>query len=84
MHLVLSGQHDMVPLYACHVQSATREDSYMALMDLLSDHPVEAHIHVFHRSDYIFEEWLAHEPEAQLEADTMQRLATQVSMEPGF
>ncbi|KAK9868324.1 hypothetical protein WJX84_000355 [Apatococcus fuscideae] len=77
MHLVLSGQHDMVPLYACHVQPATREDSYMALMDLLSDHPIEAHIHVFHRSDVIFEEWLAHEPEAQLEADTMQRLATQ-------
>ena len=68
----------MVPLYACHVQPSTRADVYMALMDLLSDQPMAAHLHVFRESHQIFEDWRVCSPMCNVESHTMQRLVKQV------
>ncbi|KAK9844515.1 hypothetical protein WJX74_003480 [Apatococcus lobatus] len=76
-HLVITGQQDMVPLYACHVQEATRRDAYMALMDLLSEQPMDTHLQVVQHSHDTFETWRECSPETRLQPDAMQTLAEQ-------
>ena len=78
MHLVITGQQDRVPLYACHVQQATRVDAYMALMDLLSEQPIDTHLSVFQHSHDTFETWRNCWPETELQPEAMQTLAEQV------
>lgn len=78
MHLVITGQQDLVPLYACHVQEGTRQDAYMALMDLLSEQPMTTHLQIFQHSHDTFDTWRDCNPDTKLGADAMQNLAEQV------